>query len=114
MSYSQLKFIYSKLLTQVCEFFKLEPNRDNKEAIKAVLKTVSGIDTLGRMEDDDDLTYNIRLSLFIQKSAIFMASEFGYVIDLPGEDNVDEHDIQTFIKAIYHDNRPETKATENS
>jgi len=114
MSYSQLKFIHSKMLTQICEFFKLEPNRDNKEAMKAVLKTVSGIDTLGRMDDDDDLTHNIRLSLFIQKSAVFMASEFGLAIDFPWEDDVETQDMKSFLKYIYHDNRPETKVTENS
>ena len=101
MSYAQLRFIYGSLLGQTCEKIGLEPSRDNKEVIKAVLKKVTGIETLGRMQDDDDVTYNSRLTLFIERSAIFLASELGIVVDLPGEENVEEADMRSFLRTIY-------------
>jgi hypothetical protein len=92
------------MLSQVCEKVGLKPTQGNKEAIKAFLKKAADIDTLGRMDDDDDLTYNVRLSRFITHSAILLASELGMEIDLPGENNVEEDDMKNFLKAIYHGN----------
>ena len=89
----------------MCGIIGVEDNRDNKEVIKALLKKVTGIDSLARQEADDDVMYNRRLSLFIERSAIFIAMEMGVAVDLPGEENVDEQDMKTFLKAIYDDRK---------
>jgi len=93
------------MLGQICEKVGIPPTSTNKEVVKAMLKKAAKIETLGRMQTDDEFTHNIRLSRFITNSAMLLSSEFGIEIDLPWETGVEEQDMQNFLKSIYHEYR---------
>ena len=105
MSLAQLRFVHGTLLTQVCAKLGITPTRAHKDAIKAMLKKARGIDSLGDLD-------NSGLRLFIEGSAILLASEFAIVVDFPGEENVEEQDMREFLK-LYLNSNDRTARTTN-
>ncbi len=93
----QLAFFHGKMLVQIAELIGVEPNRDNKDVIKAMIKRLLNIDSLSALD-------NIGMSRVITQTAIFFATEFGFSLDLPGEDNVDEQEMKELLKMVYHNN----------
>lgn len=78
----------------MCDAIGITPSRGNTEAVKAMLKRAFGIDSLASLDQTG-------LARFIHASVILLASEFAIVVDLPGEDNVDDQSMKDFLKAIY-------------
>ena len=69
-----------------------------------MLKKARGIDSLGGLD-------NSGLRLFIEGSAILLASEFAIVVDFPGEENVEEQDMREFLKLYLNSNDRTTRTT---
>lgn len=106
MSLAQLRFVHGTFLTQVCAKLGITPTRAHKDAIKAMLKKARGIDSLGDLD-------NSGLRLFIEGSAILLASEFAIVVSFPGEeDNLEEKDMREFLK-LYLNSNDRTARTTN-
>jgi hypothetical protein len=95
-SNSQYKFFHGPMLNQMCEVAGVSPTKQNKEVIKRFFKTLYKIDSLA------DLS-TIGMQWFITKIAIFYATEFGFTLDMPGEENVDDMDLKQMLKLTYHD-----------
>ena len=92
----QFAYLHGVLFKQVCEQIGVRPTRGNQDVVKALLKKASGIDSLASLD-------KFGLSKFITESVMFLAGELAIVVDLPGEYKVEEQDMKTFLKYIYHD-----------
>ena len=95
-SSSQFRFFHGVMLKQMCEVAGVSPTKQNQEVIKRFFKTLYKIDSLA------DLS-TIGMQWFITKVAIFYATEFGFTLDMPGEENIDDLDLKQMLKLTYHD-----------
>jgi len=94
----------------VCEKLGIKPTPCHKNAVKAMLKKARGVESLGDLD-------SAGMSLFIERSAMLLASEFAMVVDFPGEYGVEEMDMRNFLKLYLDGTATETtnqdRTTEN-
>jgi len=94
-SNKQYAFFYGQMLPQICEVIGVRPGRDNIEVVKAFLKRMYNIDSLTSLDQTG-------MMWLMTKIAIFFATEFGYTLDMPGEDSVDDMDLKQMLKLTYN------------
>lgn len=99
----QYNFFYGVMLPQICSKIGVRPTKGNVEVVKALIKTRFNVDSLTDLNPHG-------MSLLIEHTAIFFSSEFGIMLDLPGEIGSEEKDMKEFLKMAYkikdnHDER---------
>lgn len=94
-SNAQFAFFHGKMLPQICEVIGVDPTRDNQHVVKQFIKRMYKIDSLASLD-------TIGMMHLITQTAIFFATEFGFSLDLPGEEGVDDMDLKEMLKLTYH------------
>jgi hypothetical protein len=87
----QYGYLHKGLYPQICRMIGIKPTRQACDVIKALLKHREGIDSMTKLT-------TTQTAKFIEESVMFMAAEFGMVLDLPGENGSADKDMKQYLE----------------